>query len=342
LGVDLNALASDQISHRVTAQQVQASASKGNDIKGVVHCDGEVRFRVSPRAARAAAKLGVPLSEVNSTGSSGRIRERDVLEAFARKHTATATPNAAAGAQEFHSALPASAAPATPTIAAPSLIRQTIAARMLAAAQETASVTLTTSADATALVSLRQQYKTGQANDAIQAPTLTDLFVKLSAAALNTQPALLSQWTDCGVVVPNAVHVAVAVETPAGLLAPVIRDVSSKSLQEISEQLAVLVARARAGRLTADEQNGGTFTLTNLGRYRVEGFTPLLNLPQSAILGIGRIAPQPVVLDGAIVVREQVALSLTFDHRVADGATAAALLTAICEFFENPIPHLLT
>ena len=213
---------------------------------------------------------------------------------------------------------------------------------MLAAAQQTAAVTLTASADATDLVNLRRQYKAGTADRAARIPSYTDLLVKLAAAALERHPAMLGQWADNGIFVSDGVHVAVAVDTPFGLLTPVLRDVPALSLAEVSERLASLISPRSARRLSADELRGGTFTVTNLGGYRVDAFTPLLNLPQTAILGVGRISPQPVAVEGRVEVRDRVTLSLTFDHRVVDGATAAALLTTICELVEKSLPTLLS
>jgi pyruvate dehydrogenase E2 component (dihydrolipoamide acetyltransferase) len=200
---------------------------------------------------------------------------------------------------------------------------------MLAAAQQTAAVTLTASADATELVKLREQYRTGATDSAAKIPSYTALLVKLVSEALGRHPNLLHQWTGEGIEAPNGVHIAIAVDTPSGLMTPVLRDVPTLSLAQISVRLSDLISRARDRRLLPEELQGGTFTLTNLGGYRVDAFTPLLNLPQSSILGVGRIAPQPVVVEGCVEVRDRVTLSLTFDHRAADGAAAAALLTTI-------------
>lgn len=342
LGVDVQTLLAAKAAGRVTAEQVLASTSGHS---GAAEANAErarAQVRVSPRAARAAAQFGVNLAEVTSTGTSGRIRERDVLAAVARRQ-AVARPAGPGHADVAAQAeLPPEPVAGTKSKAAPSSLRQAIATRMLAAAQQTASVTLTATADATELVNLRKQYQAGSADRATPIPSYTDLLVKLAAAAFERHPAMLGQWADEGIVVPDGVHVAVAVDTPFGLLTPVLRDVPALSLAEVSEQLASLVSRARARRLSPDELRGGTFTVTNLGGYRVDAFTPLLNLPQTAILGVGQIGPQPAAVDGRVAVRDRVTLSLTFDHRVVDGATAAALLTTICSLVESPLPTLLS
>jgi len=343
LGVDVRKVIAANTEANLADNDVRASASgNGSDTKSSSPRDC-AQLRVSPRAARAAAQFGVNLSDVSSSGTSGRISERDVLAAVARRRESVAAPPAdvrADDAAQPKRTLDAEAIPEGKA-AQPSL-RQTIATRMLAAAQQTAAVTLTAAADATELVNLRLQYKAGSADRAARIPSYTDLLVKLAAAALVRHPAMLGQWADDGIVVPDGVHVAVAVDTPVGLLTPVLRDVPSLSLAEVSERLAGLISRARARRLSADELRGGTFTVTNLGGYRVDAFTPLLNLPQTAILGVGRISPQPVAVEGRVEVRDRVTLSLTFDHRVVDGATAAALLTTICELVERSLPTLLS
>lgn len=300
-------------------------------------CDPQIAsgIKVSPRAARAATKLKVNLSEVVASGTSGRICERDVLSASEKQAVAAVSSPAKLrlDARAAEEAQPSSHA----VTQGSNSIRHAIASRMLAASQQTASVTLTANADADALVDLRQQFK----NTDTPAPSFTSLFVKLAAVALGKHSTLLGQWSEQGVVLQSDIHVAVAVDTSFGLLTPVLRDVHAASIDEINERLILLISRARARKLSVEELTGGTFTITNLGSYRVDAFTPLLNLPQSAILGIGQISMQPRIVNGHVEARHRVPLSLTFDHRVADGAAAAALLSSICEYVENPLPSLM-
>jgi pyruvate dehydrogenase E2 component (dihydrolipoamide acetyltransferase) len=149
---------------------------------------------------------------------------------------------------------------------------------------------------------------------------------------------VLAQWVDGEGLRPvDEVHVGVAVTLePEGLVVPVLRHADRRSLRELAAELLELVARARAGRLSPTEMQGGGFTITNLGGYRVDGFTPILNPPETAILGVGRIADKAVVVDGAIVARSMCTLSLSFDHRVVDGAPAAAFLARTAELLERP------
>lgn len=255
-------------------------------------------LRISPRARRAASRLGIDATRAIGTGRTGRIRERDVL--------ALAPSN-------------------DPT-------RRVIAERMLTSHRSTAPVTLTTTVDATNLVQLRNQFKLRHGG---LAPSITDFFVKLAGLALEKHPALNSRWENERVVPCNSVHIGIAVDTDAGLLVPVLRDVPRLSLQKLSARSRDLIERARAGKLISAEMQGGTFTVTSLGSFGIDAFTPIINYPECAILGIGRIRRCPSVLDEQVVIRDQVTLSLTFDHRIVDGAPAARFLQKLSRLIED-------
>jgi pyruvate dehydrogenase E2 component (dihydrolipoamide acetyltransferase) len=291
------------------------------------------KIRISPRAARLAGKLGIAVEGIAGAGKDGRIRERDVMAASADANLSPSNRNGVAPA----------AASADNVVAAPiSALRRTIANRMMAAAHQAAAVTLTSQADASELVNFRQDFKRTQAERGITAPSFTALFTKLAAAALGQHPALLQQWSNDELVTPQGLHISVAVDTPLGLMTPVVRDVAARSLLDIANELVELAERARGRQLTSEQMQGGGFTVSSLGAYRVDAFTPILNPPQTAILGVGRIHQAPVVKDGGFAVGNVVSLSLTFDHRVIDGAPAAAFLTTLCEAIERPMPWLIT
>ncbi len=267
---------------------------------------------ISPRARRLASELGVDWTTIHGTGRGERIRERDV-----RAINPTPDPRLRSAEGET--------IPLTP-------VRRTIASRMLESQRATAPVTLTTSLDATNLVALRNQFKsTGGI-----VPSFTDIIVKLSALTLKEHLLLAGQWTDAGIHLPGAIHIGVAVDTPDGLRVPVIRDVPNLGLRDLARQSRDLIERARAGKLTAAEMQGGCFTVSNLGAYDIDAFTPIINYPECAVLGVGRIARRPAVVGDAIVPRDQVTLSLTFDHRIVDGAPAARFLQALAKAIENP------
>jgi pyruvate dehydrogenase E2 component (dihydrolipoamide acetyltransferase) len=284
--------------------------------------------RISPRALRAAHELGIDWREVSGSGRGGRIRERDVRAVVDanRRAVAHSRPAVATELTENASRL---------------ALRRTIAARMSAGAQSTAPVTLTTSADATNLVNLRTQFKAAATESENVAPGYLAFITKLAAHALAEHPHLNQQWIDGRIETPDAIHIAVAVDTAAGLLAPVLRDVPALGVREIAARLVDVTARAESGQLTLAELTGGTFTISNLGAYGIDAFTPILNVPQCAILGLGRIDRRPAAVGDQIVPRDQMTLSLTFDHRIVDGAPAAKFLATLRQGIENPGPWLV-
>ncbi|MDE2886936.1 MAG: dihydrolipoamide acetyltransferase family protein [Gemmatimonadota bacterium] len=259
------------------------------------------RSAISPRALRLATELGVDLSTLQGSGRNGRVVERDVRAA------ASDPP------------------PDRPEVA----IRRSIARRLTESHVETAPVTLSTEADATDFVALRAE---------LDVPHLTynDLFLKLTAVALAEHPDLNASWRDGSVHRHDEIHIGIAVDTNAGLLVPVITNVDARDLSDLAGETSDLVQKARQGDLKAEQLQGGTFTITNLGAYGIDVFTPIVNLPQCAILGVGRIVSKPAVYQGRVVPRDMVALSLTFDHRIVDGGPAARFLDTIRRYVERP------
>jgi pyruvate dehydrogenase E2 component (dihydrolipoamide acetyltransferase) len=202
-------------------------------------------------------------------------------------------------------------------------------------------VTITSRVDATNLVSLREQFKaTGQK----PVPAIHDIIAKLLAEVLNQFPLLASRWEGDAIVQPDAdqIHVGLAVDTPEGLIVPVIRQVSRLSLIALAAESARIIQKARDGKLSTSEMQGAVFTITNLGAFGIDAFTPVINLPETAILGLGTIRREPVVADdGRIEVRQIMTLSLTFDHRVIDGAPAARFLQSLVNAIANPAARLI-
>ncbi len=278
------------------------------------------KLRISPRARRVAHELGVDTDGIQGSGRDRRVVERDIRSAAARAKTAPS-----AGSQDIA---------VTP-------IRRTIAARMVSSAQTTAGVTLSTTVDATNLVNLRQQFKAVRGTGKAPSIAFTDIVVKLTALALEKHPLLNARWNGDRIVVESNINIGIAVDTDTGLLVPVIRDVPRLSLRQLAARSRELIDRARGGLLSAAEMQEGTFTVTNLGPMGIEMFTPLINLPECAILGLGRIQKQVVVDDKQFVARDRMMLSLTFDHRIVDGAPAARFLQSLSLLIENPSPWLL-
>jgi pyruvate dehydrogenase E2 component (dihydrolipoamide acetyltransferase) len=271
------------------------------------------RLFISPRARRLAEAHGAPLKALFATGPEGAIIERDVRNYLERQ--------AAAPAEELLELISLSSA------------RTTIAKRMIESASTTAQVTLTTEADATLLVELRQQLR--QEGTAL---SYNDLFIFILGLALRDYPQLNASLdvAQNTIKVWRHIHIGLAVDTERGLVVPVVRHVASKGLLQLAAETKALIERAQAGQCTPDELRGSTFTLTNLGMFGIDAFTPLLNLPECAILGVGRIKTQPVMLGDAVVGRQMIWLSLTFDHRLIDGGPAARFLQRVVQLVEHP------
>ena len=276
----------------------------------------------SPRARRIARELGIDWKAVEGSGRNGRVRERDIRAAAERPSTVG------------RSVVGQGAAGSIPL----TRHRRTIADRMMSSKQQTAPVTLTTRIDASNLVSLRQQFKAA-GGDAV--PSYSDVVIKLAAMVLAQHPQMMSQWGENELVIPDEISIGLAVDTDAGLLVPVVRDVPSLSVTEVCIRTSELIGRIRAGQIKANEMQGGVFTITNLGGYGIDGFTPIINSPEAAILGLGRIRREPAVVDNQIVPRDQMTLSLTFDHRIIDGAPAARFLQTLSQALESPSAWLL-
>ena len=258
----------------------------------------------SPSARRLARELGVDLAGVSGSGPGGRIVEADIR-------------TAAAG--------PARATPISP-------MRRAIAERLQTWLGSTAQVTLMAEADVTDLVA---ELGRRARDDPLQG-SLVAAAVRAVALALRDHPRVGARWTEAGLRESDRRDIGVAVARVDGLVTPVVRDADRKDLPTLGREIAAAAERARAGELTPAEVEGGVLSVTNLGAYRIDGFTPLLNPPQSAILGLGRARWRPAVRDGAVVPRQLMVLSLTFDHRVVDGAPAASFLTDVVERLETP------
>jgi pyruvate dehydrogenase E2 component (dihydrolipoamide acetyltransferase) len=276
------------------------------------------RPKVTPVAARVAAKLGVDLAQVSGTGAGGRVTRRDV---------------------EATAVLPE---PEGPALIPMSGVRGIIAQRLGTSAQTAARVTLVREVDATELVRVREGLKETVAEAWGFVPSYNDLLGVIVAHALREFAYMNARLTADGTAIEQlpVINLGVAVDTERGLLVPVIRDAGRKGLRAFARGRRELEERALAGRSTPDDLAGGTFTLTNLGMYGVDAFTPIINLPEVAILGVGRIRGQPAVREGQVVVRQMCTLSLAFDHRLVDGGPAARFLGRIAHLVENPYPFL--
>ena len=298
------------------------------------------KVMASPRAKALAAARGVQLAGLRGTGPGGRIVERDVQAAASGGNAAAAAPAQPARPQQPGAARAAERPVAAERpIAAGEVreikvtgIRKLIAERMLSSLQTTAQLTLHSAADARALQQLRKKFKESAESLGLREVTINDMVLFAVSRTLTRFPEVNAHFVGDTIRQHAAVHLAFAVDTPRGLMVPVIRNAHSLSLREIAREAGRLIAGCRDGGITPDELAGGTFTVTNLGNLGVTGFTPVLNVPQVGILGIGAIVPGPVMAaDGSVSFIPQLGLSLTVNHQVVDGAPGARFLQAFAE-----------
>jgi pyruvate dehydrogenase E2 component (dihydrolipoamide acetyltransferase) len=279
------------------------------------------KIMASPRAKALAAARGVSLAGLSGTGPGGRIIERDVL---------AATPGSPAPIPR-PSGTPRSTVAAVNEIKV-SGVRKLIAERMLASLSTTAQLTLHSSADARALQELRRKFKESGESLGLRTVTINDMVLFAVSRTLTRHPDLNATFTADTIRQFADVHLGFAVDTPKGLMVPVIRNAGRRSLREIAQESARLADGCRNGGITPDEMAGGTFTVSNLGNLGVQGFTPVLNVPQVGILGVGAIVPGPAMAaDGTVQFIPQIGLSLTINHQVVDGAPGARFLQTLAE-----------
>jgi len=322
-GVDLSSIPAHRSDRRVRAEDVQAALAKQ---PGDSRRTGQ-RIFSSPRARLQARELGVDWRGLSGSGPRGRVVEKDVLRA-ARAATRPGPPPSPA--------LPLEGEGRDVTWETPTTIQRVTIERMIASFGSAPHFYLSAEVHADALLDLRARLLPLVERRAGVRLTITDLLVRILGTALAKHPRANAFWDEGRIGLNRQVNVGVAVATDAGLVVPVLRQADRKPLAQIASERAQLVEKAHAGRLSLDDLSGGTFTLTNLGMFRVDAFQAILNPPQSAILAVGRIVERPAVVGGQLVARPMAVLSLSCDHRVLDGALAAQFLGRVVELIEEP------
>lgn len=311
-------------------EEVKTEEPKVEEKKEEVKIEEEL-IKASPAAKKLAREAGIDLSLIKGTGPDGRIVEKDVLayiEAHKKVEVApqiTPEPSVQVSQLVYREE----------TI---SSIRREIAGRLSKSYREAVHITLEFTADVTDIVKIREKLKEKASSKNLPVPTFNDIFVRLVSLVLKDYPNLNAHFDGEKLTVFNTVNMGVAVAVKEGLLVPVVKEAEKKSIFEIAKITSDLVSRTREGKVLPDELSGGTFTITNLGMFGIDFFTPIINPPQVAILGIGRI--REVLKPGNIVV-DEVTLSLSVDHRVVDGAPAAMFLRDLGEALKDPILYLL-
>ena len=305
-GIDLDAVNGTGPRGRITEQDVRDAIQARQS---------RARVQVVPRARMLARQNDIDIAEVDGSGPNGRITVVDVERAIAERD---AVPARAEG----------EVVPLTG-------LRKIIADRMTMSVSTMAQVTLSTEADVTELLRLRESL-VGEWRQHRIRPLDMDIIIAAVAGALKAHPRLNSHLVDGNVILLNEVNIGVAVAVPDGLVVPVLRDADSLDLLGMARQIRALADKARKNALGVDDVTGAGFTVTALSNYDIDVFTPIIDPPQVAILGLGRAVEKPVVVDGEIVVRSMMHLSVTFDHRALDGVPVAEFIRTLKGRLESP------
>lgn len=330
-----------------TSGSPAASASSDNN-----GSDSDKRIKASPLARSMAKEANIDLSKVNGSGDGGRIVKKDIEEAIEQQQSAPAPQPAPAAAPEAPAAQPAPQQEA-PAAKVPefslsasgdnyedqpiSQMRKTIARRLGESKFSAPHFYLTVEINMDNAMKVRKRL-----NEV--APTkisFNDLVVKACAVALRQHPAINSSWLGDKIRKNKDVNVGVAVAVDEGLLVPVIRFADMKSLSQINTEVKTLAGKAKNRKLSTEEMQGNTFTISNLGMFGIEEFTAIINPPDSCILAVGGIIQKPIVKDGELAVGNMMKVTLSCDHRVVDGATGAAFLNTVKDILEDPIRILV-
>ncbi len=305
------------------------------------------RVRISPLARKLAEEKGLDYSRVKGSGPHGRIVREDILAAAKNPPAPAATPAAGApkaaapkaDAWPWRSVMDKSPVQAD-SVAPLSNMRATIARRLVESKTTIPHFYLEIEVDTAPLSTLRNNLNAGLTKDGVRL-SVNDFVLKACAAALRAVPAVNSSWDATGIKYHSAAHVSFAVAIDDGLITPVIKDTDQKTIFQISAEAKDLGKRAKDKKLAPAEFTGGTFCVSNLGMMGITRFSAIINPPNSAILAVGTSVKVPVVKDGAIVIGERLALTLSCDHRVVDGALGAKFLNALRDHLENPALLLL-
>ena len=303
---------------RIVEADVQSAASgqtaSQQPAVAAIQSQSSANIKASPLAKRIAEQRAIDLSQVRGTGPGGRIVQSDV--------------------ENLGASIAQASGPVAGDMVPVKGMRKTIAQRMHQSLQDSAQLTMDMAAVMEDAVKLREQLI--REWDGAARPTFTDLVIKAAAKALQKHPLMNSQFGGTGIQLLNEIHVGIAVALPEGLVVPVVRHADQLSLKEIAIESARLATSARNGTLGLDDYAGGTFTISALGMFGVDSFTPIINQPQSGILGVNRIL-DGVAWEGETPIRQkQMNLSLTWDHRVLDGAPAAEFLQTVVEYLSEP------
>ncbi|MED4990666.1 MULTISPECIES: dihydrolipoamide acetyltransferase family protein [Parageobacillus] len=306
--------------------------------KAILRQTSRHMLRVSPAARKLAREAGIDLSNIKGSGPKGRITKADVEKAIQLKQ---ASLQPVSEKQMIEETSQITTEQKGVTVKPVTGMRKVIATRMFASLQQTAQLTIHMKVDVTELLELQKKLREELQDEPDIKLTITDFIARATVLALCAHKQMNSLYQNGNIHTYDSVHLGIAVALENGLVVPVIPYAEKLSLKEISKKIKELSVRAREGKLSSEEMKGSTFTITSLGAYGVEFFTPVLNPPEVGILGVGTVTDTPVFVGDAIQKRKILPLSLTFDHQVIDGAPASQFLTTIKNYLEKPYKMLL-
>ena len=280
------------------------------------HEEGPPLPRITPLAREMANQAGLDISTIMGTGENGKITKNDVEKAMDAKAVED-------------EAEPLKSVPFTG-------MRKAVADNMYNSLQNTAQLTSFSEVDVTEMVEFLHLYWEEYKRDETVMISYNDIIILATSRALKRHPIMNSTLVEDEIMLHDSVHMGVAVALSEGLIVPVLREADKKGVLQIAKEARVLARKAREGDLSVDDLTGGTFTISNVSMFQVDGFTPILKPPETGILGVGRVKEKPAVYEGEIAIRSMMVLSLTFDHRVVDGAPANAFLGTVARYLEHP------
>ena len=305
LGVDIALVEGSGPDGRITEADVQR-----------FHEEGPPAPKVTPLAAEMIRQEGLDVAAIEGTGVGGKITKEDVQRVLdIKKREAAAQPV---------TSIPFSG------------MRKSIAENMHASLHNTAQLTMFTEVDVSEMIRFRDMVREEYKKDETVRISYNDIIILATARALKRHPIMNSTLVGEEILLSDAVHMGIAVALPEGLIVPVLRNADKKALLEIAGEARELARKAREGSLEVDEVTGGTFTISNMSMFQVDGVTPILKPPETGILGVGRVKEKPAVYKGEIAIRSMMFLSLTFDHQIADGAPAGAFLETVARYLQDP------
>ena len=340
IGAAGEAVAAQPAASAAASSAAPAKAEKAPASGVAAKASGEPA-RAMPAARRLAAELGVDLASVQGSGRDGAVTEKDVRAAHEAAQKAPAAGGSAPAASGSCAGSSVSSGPGCEDEIVPmDGLRKLIADNMMASLQGAAQLTVFVEADVTEMVALRDSMLARNKKNPDYRLSYNDIIAFAVCRALLRHPVMNSTLREDGIHLHKHVNLGMAVSLDTGLIVPNVKNADTFSLEQLKEKVRDAASRARKGGLSMDEISGGTFTISNVSMLGVDGFTPILNPPETGILGVGRVVEKPGVFEGEVCARKMMTLSLTFNHMVTDGGPAMSFLRTLADMLEKPVRML--